>query len=426
MEVVAEAVLHTVSIEPLGDLRFGAERISDDRTGIHARLAIHFDYADGATLRLAWGRMNVERDEDRTRMANSAHKNLSNGAGEEFTNKMLKRELDTFCAGIWDCSLAIHAPEYMAGLEEPEIVQPLVYPYVVQGGGTILFAPPGRGKSITTLLLGVSVDAGLTELFDVRIQAKTLIVNLERSRQSLRSRLSNVNAALGLPRTRPMHFLNARGRSLTDVFGTIDRYVNENDIKFVMLDSISRAGYGDLNENRPVNAIVDGMNQLTDTWFGIAHTPRQDESHLYGSVHFEAGADVLVKLSTQTEKDYMGVGLETVKANDMKTSEGMALYRYEFDDFGLTTVKPGSISEFPELAQEARKSIAEELKDLLLEMGNMTATAAARELQRPRSKVSTILRKDKRFVAGPKHGKEQPYGVRIEPSFDDDTEEVFE
>jgi hypothetical protein len=399
----------------VGELQFVARKIRDEKTGVHALVGINLQAGPGKMQQIAWTRFNVERDEDRTRLANSAAKKaatMMNGANQEgLSGSDLKHHLDWFCHNMWQASLDIFAPEELEGLEEPVAVEPLISPYVVKGGGTIMFAPPGRGKSNTALLLAVSVDSGTSRLFAVGEQTKVLFINLERSRMSLQSRLSNVNAALGLERRRSLAFINARGRSLVDVFSAAEAYIEKHQVGFVVLDSISRAGYGDLNENRPVNAIVDGLNQLSETWLGIAHTPRADDSHLYGSVHFEAGADVLVRLATEVHEKKLGIGLQVVKANDLPLTK-LALYSYLFNDTGLSSAEMASAADFPELDANSKQNLTDEVYDYLAEVGKATASQCSRDLGRPRQKIQPILSKDPRFHALAKSGREVPYAIK--------------
>ena len=69
--------------------------------------------------------------------------------------------------------------------------------YIIKGGGTILFAPPGRGKSWIGLLMACSVDSGVSDVWDVPTARKCLFVNLERSAESVQRRLGLVNTAMG-------------------------------------------------------------------------------------------------------------------------------------------------------------------------------------------------------------------------------------
>jgi hypothetical protein len=251
-----DALLKRRSVDLGHALLFRAEQIRGERTGTHARITLSCNDAI-----LAWSNFNIERDEDRLRLANSAFKHL-NGLSAAYPAINLKADLDQFCAGLWDAHIAGTTPAPMSG--SPVSVPPrfLLYPFVLAEGGTIIFAPPGRGKSYALMLMAACMDAGVERLWHPVKQTNVLFVNLERGPRSVADRLGNINQALGLSRTRPLHTLNARGKSLADVSASAERYIDKHDIGCVYVDSISRAGAGDLNANENVNRIVDMLNGM--------------------------------------------------------------------------------------------------------------------------------------------------------------------
>ncbi len=388
-------------------LSFKAEKISEERTGIHARITLVMGIQN-----LGWSYFNIERSEDRTRMANAAAKNITS---ETYKDKDLRRDLDAFCAGLWEYLLTTVQPEDTEG---DAVVKPIVFyltPYIMKGGGTILFAPPGRGKSYATLLWAVSVDAGITKFWPV-IQSKILFINLERSKESVARRLAMVNLVLGLPPNRKLLMLHARGRSLHDVIPACRKAIRDKDVKIVFLDSISRAGYGDLNDNRPVNAIMDALSGLCDTWIAIAHTPRADESHIFGGVHFEAAADLVVQLSAEAKDSRtLGIGFQITKRNDLPAGLGDNSYALQFGEHGLCGFRTAESGEFPELENKAqvKKPSREQITDYILNTDNTEASATeiAQETGLSRQTVFKILTIDSTFAKREnKRGREVLYG----------------
>ncbi len=297
-------------------------------------------------------------------------------------------------------------------------IEPIIFyltPYIMKGGGTILFAPPGRGKSYATLLWAVSIDAGVKTFWPV-IQSKVLFINLERSKESVVRRLAMVNFVLGLPPNRKLLLLNARGHSLHDVMPACRKAIRDKGVKIVFLDSISRAGYGDLNDNRPVNAIMDALSGLCDTWMAIAHTPRADESHIFGGVHFEAAADLVVQLSSETKDSRtLGIGFQITKRNDLPAGLGNSSYALEFGETGLCGFRNAETGEFPELESKAqgKKPSREQISDYILGTDNTEASATeiAQETGLSRKVVASILSTDLMFVnTGKRRGHEVLYG----------------
>lgn len=388
-----------------------AQDVKSERTGTHATVTIRLD----GTI-LHWGYFNIDRDEDRVRAANAAYKLLvkqcTNGLVDVYPQDVFKHELDIYCRGLKDAWDGDVQAEMMEGSAERTEQRFTIFPYVLHNAGTILFAPPGAGKTYTMLTLAVSVDAGLTSLFPVT-QGKVLFINLERSASSLRDRLGNVNEALDLPRTRPLLTLNKRGWGLKVLMPVVHRICQEHNVTCVMLDSISRAGVGDLTENKSVNDIIDMLNSLDREWVALAHTPRADSSHIFGSVFFEAGADVMVALNSQQQDDHLGVSLQITKGNDVGDRK-QRIYAYDFDQqLGLLNIRPAQPGEFPDL-EAGRTTLIDQVVDFLLgaDTQDATATQVADALHKNRSHISRLLNDTPmRFVRTRKVGRETFFGV---------------
>lgn len=383
-----------------------AEAVRQERTGIHARVSIALN-----RVYLAWSTFNVERDEDRTRLCNSAMAHTGEAVSDTYPKIALKHDLDLFCRGIWPAWVSRYTPTPVSPDPSMPAIEFVLYPYVVKGGGTILFAPPGRGKSYFALAMALCIDAGAGLWSPPR--RKALFINLERSGRSVQRRLTDLCGALGIEKS--LLCLHARGRSLNDVYESARKCVREEGVEVIFLDSISRSGFGDLTENAPVNRIIDGLNRLAETWVALGHTPRATEDHLYGSVHFDAGADVVVRMATQRQSSgSLGIGLDITKANDFAPPP-MGLFALEFSQDRLTVVRQAQRSEFPELAEKASNTLVDEIEDYLLDVGNTTATLVAQALGRNRSTVASVLSANERFVKLHRDKSGTWYGVRSHP-----------
>jgi len=380
-----------------------AENIRRERNGVHSRITICLD-----SDVLAWDVFNIERNEERQRLARSAVDRLPDGIDNLCDLARLKGYLDAFTASLWE-----KAQERDKAEEEipSGVTKPLVYlaePYILRGGKTILYAPPGSGKSYTALLLAVSVDAGCSKLWNV-LKAKVLFVNLERSQESVSRRLGMVNQALGLPITRPLLMLHRSGRTLADVADVLQRDVIQRGVQLVILDSISRAGAGDLVDNQTANTITDILSRICSSWLALAHSPRADATHAFGSVHFDAGADLAVQLTSETVNDTLGVGLKITKSNDVPPGPVRAL-AIEFAENSIS-VRQARPSEFGELTLAHKKSLSQEVREFLQTEGEATASQISEKLGRNRTNVATLLNSEA-FCKTRKEGKSQFYGVK--------------
>ena len=152
---------------------------------------------------LAWSVFNLERSEERKKLAKSAFLLLKPEVKKEYSVNQLEQDFNLFCAHLWQYYLSHFTPELIYG---DEVVLPLTFylrPYIMKGGGTIIFAPPGRGKSNTGLLWAQSVNQGVDKFWNVK-QAPVLFINLERSRETIQRRLSCINKILDLPAVTPL------------------------------------------------------------------------------------------------------------------------------------------------------------------------------------------------------------------------------
>lgn len=389
---------------------YKAENISNDRTGIHARTIILMD-----DIPLAWSYFNIERDEDRTRLSNNAHKQIKGELSKTYTKEDIKSDLDKFCLGLWNYKLSFLVPEELAGFEDIPPITFLLKPYIVSNGGTIIYAPPGRGKSYTALLWAISVDAGINLLWNV-VQTKTLFINLERSKESVQRRLSMVNNILGLHSTRPLLIINARGKTLADVAPSCRKAISKYNVGLIVLDSISRAGMGDLTEGMSGNRIIDQLSALCPSWLALGHTPRQSDNHLYGSIMQDAGADICVQLNTQTlDDETLGIGWSITKQNDIGRGR-QEIKAFEFDEsYGLKNIREPKPFEFPDIEGKSHtQSMPEVIKNFILNQDNADATATeiADFTGFNRANISTYLSSSGDYVRTRRIGKSQYYGVK--------------
>ncbi len=346
-------------------------------------------------------------------MSNAAQAHIKRDLNRTYSEDDLRRDLDNFCKGLWDFRLSQFLTEDMVGDEKPAPISYFLLPYIMRHGGTIIFSPPGRGKSYTALIWAVSIDAGCSKFWKVT-KGRVLFINLERSRESVRRRLSAVNRVLELPPTRPLLFLNARGKSLIDVLPACRKAVKEKGVEVVVLDSISRAGLGDLNENQSGNRIVDALSSLCPTWLALGHTSRQNEEHMYGSVMQDAGADICVQLCSQiTNEGILGCGLQITKQNDSGITK-QTIHALTFDESGLTEFRPARTFEFPEIEGKGRTDMETTVTEWLAnqDSGDATATQVSDALGYPRANISKLFNKSPKFVHTRTDKRNVFYGVK--------------
>ena len=389
-------------------VRFSATQLRQTRTGIHGRLEIW----DGTTL-LAWDQFNIERDADRSRISNKAFKLLGSpevSPGVPYLSDDMRHDLDLFCREVWPTWMGTQGAELVTG-DPDSVVEFLAAPHLLVDGGTIMFGQQGAGKSYTAMLLAVAVDSGSNGLWKTR-KSNVLYVNLERSARSMYRRLARVNKALGLEQTRGIYMMNRRGRGLNELREPLLRDVDEKAIELVVVDSISRTGIGDLNENQATNEAIDLLNGLGVCWLGIGHTPRETQDRVFGSTMWDAGADIMLRLTGARQGERHGIHLSITKENDLGPQPDLTL-AYTFGETGLDTVERARIDEFPELVDKRKRTLPDEIEEFLLMEGAATGTQIADGISRPRQSIVRVLGVDDRFLEVRRQGNQVYYGAQV-------------
>lgn len=398
-------------------------------TGVHATISVAVQRGKAPPTVLDEDLFNVERREDRNRLGNAAAKNpiIAKTGVDALLGKVIQAELMHFCRGLWEYELGEIQIDRRGGASERVAPSLLLDPYIIDGGGTILFAPPGRGKSYTALIWATLIDAGLG-FYDKderpliaanRDGAPVLFVNLERGLESVDQRVGNVNQALALPRGRGIFRLDRRGWSLADVLEAVDRSVRREGIRLVVLDSLTRGGFGDMRDNLPANKAMDGLNSLGTAWLALAHTARGDEGHVFGSVMFDAAADIMCQMLTEPRGDLLGVGVRGMKANDIKLPP-LHILALHFDEIGLDSVRIAEPGEFLLIETEgAQLDTSDALMRYVLEVGKTSATDAAAALDMDRSIVSRLFSKSGNYAFVGKEGRSAMYSVKAKRDDDE-------
>ncbi len=374
---------------------FAADEIRSERTGIHARVSITLD----KTV-LAYDLFNVDRHKERVSLANAASGRVNGSVAQNYYAELygaeeerdkhkpdpIRLDLDAFCGLIWAKWCGRFEAELLGGDLDTPPPPFMLSPYILEESGTILFAPGGSGKSYVALLMAVSVDAGCSDLWAVR-QQPVLFVNLERSKRSVLRRLGLVNAALAQDATRRLRFINARGHTLSSIMDQISAIVAAEHIGLVVIDSISRGGYGDLNDNKAANLAMDELNARCPTWLAIAHQSWESQDpksgkvpHPLGAVAFQDASDITVQIRSEvTENKTLGVGLVMRKANDIAKAD-LQVWALEFDYNGLVLVRPAEDKEFTAVEAGRPQTVADRIEELLGEIHGMSRGDIAAEI----------------------------------------------
>lgn len=366
--VVAETI-----IPDLGPFTLEATQIRSTRTGPHARLDILRGIGTGAR-RIAYDVVNTDRDSARRDLASAGARALGENRWGP-VGQALKMRLDAFCDAYWSCHVSGSEGEWMDGCRD---ARPgfLLEPYLLDGGGTILFGPPGSTKSYVAMIWALGVTHG-TAPWSHR-QTPVLLVNLERDAASVKWRTSCIASVLGCPPS--ILAINRRGYTLSAVHEAVLSTVKRHGVGLVIVDSLSRAGTGSLTDDEDSNRAMDMLNALGVSWCILAHTPRADTTHEYGSVMQSAAADRTVRCTAQTDAPNRraGVQLEVCKANDRAKGKP-EVFTLSFDaDDDLCGFRKAAPGEWPDLSTMVASSL-DAILSFLKDYGKATTKQIADE-----------------------------------------------
>ena len=367
------------------------DNLRSEKTGIHGEVELHLN-----KRLLTRDNFNFDKDVQRGHLAGSANKRtIFKNISDYYDREKLEIDLQKFTKEAYEKKVRESVViELVAGdpfLETNQLVDGLV----IKGGGTIFNALPKQAKSFVCMIIAVSVDAGVSQIWQVE-QGNVLYINLERSASSMIKRLAGVNTALGLDPMRPLRFMNVRGTPLIDIMDSIKYQIEKEDIQLIIVDSISRAGMGSLVDDRPAVRITDALNNLVEesdrSWVGIAHRAWSNE-HVFGSVQFLAACDLMIDIeaSHNEEKNELGVKVSVTGQNDLPPSKP-SFIALGFDSMGLNSARRATEEEFPDLMDE-RDNIRDRIWNYLRVKGKQTTTQIANDLGEVRDSVYKTLKR---------------------------------
>ena len=285
-------------------------------------IRVYHTTPDGDRYNLGSHRYNIEDMVMRTRLGNGSYKAITNGWKANFKTEDMVRWLFDFTSGLQAFDSSSVSALMVEG--NPEWAPTfLAWPHVIEGGMTIMPGQPGSTKSTIALAMAISVDAGIDKLWPIQKSGPVVIVNMERSPQSIAGRIGQLNRALGLEGNRPILVFNTHGKKLVEIERTLRELVQNENIYLGVLDSLSRTGLGNLNDNADANVVMDILSDVLPSSLVVAHSPKGEEGKpgrgTFGSNMFVAAADVELNVATHRigEANTSWTELQINKGNDV-------------------------------------------------------------------------------------------------------------
>jgi|TARA_Y100000296_G_scaffold15397_1_gene18120 hypothetical protein len=338
-------------------------------------------------------RYNIEDMTMRTRLGNGAYKAITNGFKNNFKQEDMVRWLYDFTAGLQGFDVNDITAHMVKGNPdwEPEF---LAWPHVLRHGLTLLPGQPGATKSTVGLALAISIDAGVDTIWPIQESGPVVIINMERSPQSIAGRIGHINRALGLDGDREILVFNTKGKKLIEIERTLRVIVADKGVYCGVLDSLSRTGLGNLNENQDANSVMDILGEVLPASVVIAHSPKGEEGKpgkgTFGSNMFLAAADLEVNVATHRigEENTSWTELQISKGNDVGDRKKRWLridYGEKRNDWDnrivshyIQGIRTASDLEVPDFENEKHITSTESIIRHLNDYGARTASDIAR------------------------------------------------
>lgn len=295
--------------------------------------------------------------------------------------------LETVCA----LGLRLHREgEPILRLTDDAQIEPptaRLHPFVYDGLPTIIFGPGGIGKSVFALFLALLVEHGGWEGPLCGTPGGALYLDFESDYADLvdrAKRLRRGHPGLGdaMPLYRRCHI------PLADDVPALQRYIAENSIKLLIVDSLAAACGAELEKAETAVRFFNALRSLRVGSLILAHVPKNsDEPSIYGSVFFSNFARSTWEMRRVQEvgDSITRVGLYHRKSN-LSALHSPLGFKIQFGE--AIVLEPMELTDEPGLA--AGLPLRTRIKRAL-EGGGKTARSLAEELGIPVQRLKPRL-----------------------------------
>ena len=291
---------------PDSRIQVRATRIREDNDNARAEVQIWADLPIGDRYR------NVRLVRDRLNMLAINEKNSLLMKLEEATADYPHFRWGSIINDAFDAIIDKHREGNevvaMTGLENsPSRIFDLK-PLWLKNVANLLWAKGGSSKAYFALLSCVMIDRGIKTMGLTARPGRALYLDWEEEEDIFRHRLLSVQKGLGIddPFNSGILWKKMRG-GLSNNIEEISRLVVDNDITFVVVDSVGPALGGSANDQEIVNRYFDDLGLLGITTLSIDHANKQGERtgtyEIFGSVYKYNRARQVYELRKVTQED---------------------------------------------------------------------------------------------------------------------------
>jgi hypothetical protein len=321
---------------------------------------------------LAWGRTNISSITSRSAIVRAAKQRLDSFDWEGALLQASYHAVKRFRRG-----------ERLQDLAEitPSEQRWILYPYLESGGPSVLFAAGGSCKSVLALAMCMSMATGRPIVGKPHVEpCNALYLDWETDGETHAERLRALQRGSFIRDLGPGRiFYKFMSAALPDAIPQLRREVRRHDIRFIVVDSISYAAGGDINEAECATHFYRSLRGINAWWLLVGHMrkagqgmSKDDGASLYGSVYWFNGARMLwqVEALREEESPIVQLRLAQQKANNTMRARqhGFELQFVSTGEFGSLDsirIRQLDLTQVPEFAEKLtwRQRITRALKN---------------------------------------------------------------
>lgn len=415
-EVAATADVWTFQWSEQPELYVELAHPKENGFGIYAEMTIEWRNGSERPGHIHWSRVRISDAEDRERLSRTLAKRTSQGPASLVEWPSVLEQASVLCVRSWRKGEPIVD---LAGVDAPRQLQYLRAPLLPLGETSLIYADGASGKSMTALLLALSVRAGV-QLPGLQSSGHTgdvLYLDWETHQTAHARRLEALCRGFGLPRP-PLFYLRMSQPLLTSL-PRIQREVAERRITFLIVDSVGFAASGNINDPQVATDTYNGIRSLGVSTLALHHvnkdTAAQDNGtgKPFGAAYWWNGARSAWELRSRGSENELVVSFWHRKENDGGRLAKPFGWVFNFDNAqGITTVRGHDVGDDPELAGFGGTGF---LLERALRFGAKTVSQLADETDLTKDQVKKALQRGGQFrrLAGGSvgRGRESLWGL---------------
>lgn len=281
----------------------------------------------------------------------------------------------------------------IAGMEKTERMTHRLYPFLVEREANLLYGDGGVGKSYIAAYFACLIALPSYDLGFAPEPGNVLYLDYETTAAELRDRLEGICQAMGSQI--PENFLYRRSyQPLADDIANVQKLILENDIQFLVVDSVGPACGGEPENSGVVMEYFNALRTLGITTLSVDHIAKAGHPNHktpFGSVYkFNLARSVWELRRVPEPGGAMKIGLYHRKSNNARREKPQG-FSIEFSEEGVRFHKE-TVKTLPQL--KAGLGLVDKIYEAL-QSGAMSVTEIHYTIGEPESSIRVELNRHK-------------------------------